>query len=51
MAFSFKIDWYYYLVDRINGPSRGRGGYEYFPKDDQVQEFAQMVAKSANLSR
>ena len=33
-TFSFKIDWYYYLVDRINGPSRGRGGYEYFPKDD-----------------
>ncbi len=32
--FSFKVKWYYYLVDRISGPSRGRGGYEYFPKDD-----------------
>ena len=31
--FSFRVEWYYYLVDRVNGP-RGRGGYEYFPEDD-----------------
>lgn len=31
--FSFRINWHYYLVDRVNGP-RGRGGYEYFEKDD-----------------
>lgn len=32
--FSFRIKWSYYLVDRIAGPDRGRGGYEYFPKED-----------------
>jgi len=31
--FSFRVNWNYKLVDRINGP-RGRGGYEYFEKDD-----------------
>ena len=31
--FSFNIDWYYYLIDRINSPSWGRGGYEYFEED------------------
>lgn len=31
--FSFKIKWHYYLIDRINSPSWGRGGYEYFEKD------------------
>jgi hypothetical protein len=31
--FSFKVDWYYYLIDRVDGPDGGRGGYEYF-KDD-----------------
>lgn len=31
--FSFKIDWYYYLIDRINSSSWGRGGYEYFEDD------------------
>lgn len=31
--FSFHIDWYYYLIDRINSASWGRGGYEYFEKD------------------
>ena len=30
--FSFRVDWYYYLVDRVKGV-RGRGGYEYFEKD------------------
>lgn len=32
-TFSFRVNWNYKIVDRINGP-RGRGGYEYFPKDD-----------------
>ena len=33
-TFSFRIEWYYYLVDRVDGPDRGRGGYEYFPDED-----------------
>jgi hypothetical protein len=33
-SFSFSIKWHYYLIDRINSVSWGRGGYEYFPKDD-----------------
>ncbi|MEM1320309.1 MAG: M1 family metallopeptidase [Bacteroidota bacterium] len=32
--FVFRVKWYYNLVDRIKGPSRGRGGYEFFDKDD-----------------
>ncbi|MFT7606770.1 MAG: hypothetical protein ACI8VT_004373, partial [Saprospiraceae bacterium] len=32
-TFEFKIKWHYYLIDRINSPSWGRGGYEYFEKD------------------
>ncbi len=32
-SFSFRVQWNYKIVDRIKGP-RGRGGYEYFPKDD-----------------
>ena len=31
--FAFRVNWYYNIVDRINGPD-GRGGYEYFEKDD-----------------
>jgi hypothetical protein len=31
--FEFSIEWSYSLVDRINGLTFGRGGYEYFPKD------------------
>ena len=31
--FSFRIKWHYYLIDRINSTSWGRGGYEYFEKD------------------
>ena len=31
--FSFRVKWNYFLVDRVNGPW-GRGGYEYFPEDD-----------------
>ena len=33
-TFDFKVKWHYYLIDRINSPSWGRGGYEYFEKDD-----------------
>lgn len=29
--FTFKVDWYYNIVDRTK--SFGRGGYEYFPED------------------
>ena len=32
--FTFNIDWYYYIIDRIDGPDGGRGGYEYFEDDD-----------------
>ncbi len=32
-SYAFKVKWNYKIVDRINGP-RGRGGYEYFEKDD-----------------
>lgn len=32
--FSFRIKWSYYLVDRKAGADGGRGGYEYFPKED-----------------
>ena len=27
---TFNIDWSYYLIDRMNTPSWGRGGFEYF---------------------
>jgi Peptidase family M1 domain len=30
---SLNIKWHYYLIDRINSISWGRGGYEYFEKD------------------
>ena len=29
----FKVDWNYNLIDRMNTPSWGRGGFEYFEKD------------------
>ncbi len=29
----FNVDWNYYLIDRMNTPSWGRGGFEYFEKD------------------
>lgn len=32
-AFVFNIDWSYVLVDRIHSLTFGRGGYEYFEKD------------------
>lgn len=32
--FGFKINWYYYLTNRMGGGGRGgRGGYELFPED------------------
>ncbi len=30
---SFRVKWHYYLIDRINSVTHGRGGYEYFEKD------------------
>lgn len=33
-TFSFRVKWHYYLIDRVGGATWGRGGYEYFPKDD-----------------
>ncbi len=33
-SFSFNVKWHYYLIDRINSASWGRGGYEYFEGDD-----------------
>ena len=36
--FSFREDWHYYLIDRMNSTSWGRGGYEYF-KDDKNYIF------------
>ena len=32
-SYAFDVKWNYQLVDRIKGP-RGRGGYEYFEKDE-----------------
>ena len=32
--FSLRIKWHYYLTDRMDGVTDGRGGYEYFPADD-----------------
>ncbi|MCP3929566.1 MAG: M1 family metallopeptidase [Bacteroidetes bacterium] len=34
MAFSFRVKWSYFLIDRLNSVSWGRGGYEYFPEDE-----------------
>ena len=31
--FSFHVNWHYYITDR-KGAFRGRGGYEYFPDND-----------------
>lgn len=33
-TFDFQIEWSYILIDRINSIAFGRGGYEYFPKDE-----------------
>ena len=33
--FSFNVKWHYYIIDRINTASNmARGGYEYFPDDE-----------------
>jgi hypothetical protein len=32
-SFSFNIEWSYVLIDRISNITFGRGGYEYFPQD------------------
>ncbi|MBT8220700.1 MAG: M1 family metallopeptidase [Bacteroidia bacterium] len=49
--FEFDIDWYYYLIDRINNPSGGRGGYEHFEDNDNyiytiVQWFPRLCVYS-----
>jgi hypothetical protein len=47
----FSIDWSYHMIDRMNTPSWGRGGYEYF-KDNKnylytvVQWFPRMCVYS-----
>lgn len=48
---SFNIDWSYYLIDRMNTPSWGRGGYEYFADNKNylytvVQWFPRMCVYS-----
>jgi hypothetical protein len=50
-SFSFNIKWHYYLIDRINSVSWGRGGFEYFEKDDNylftiVQWFPRLCVYS-----
>jgi len=50
-TFSFKVDWHYYLINRMDSPSWGRGGYEYFEKDDNylftiVQWFPRLCVYS-----
>lgn len=50
---TFTIDWHYYLIDRINSKSWGRGGYEYFEDDGNylytiVQWFPRMCSYTDN---
>ena len=50
---SFNIDWHYYLIDRINSKSWGRGGYEFFEDDGNylytiVQWFPRMCSYTDN---
>jgi len=33
-TFVFNVKWNYHIIDRVKGPDGGRGGYEYFEKDD-----------------
>lgn len=49
--FTFNIDWYYNLIDRMNTTSWGRGGYEHFEDTDDyiftiVQWFPRMCVYS-----
>ena len=35
-TFSFRVNWHYYIVDRVDNPATGgRGGYEYFADQDE----------------
>lgn len=48
---SFNIEWYYYLIDRMNSTSWGRGGYEHFDDTDDylytiVQWFPRLCVYS-----
>ncbi len=48
---SFSIDWYYYMIDRMQTPSWGRGGYEFFKDNGNylytvVQWFPRMCVYS-----
>jgi len=52
-SLKFGIGWSYYLIDRINNQSGGRGGYEYFEKDGNylytiVQWFPRLCVYSDN---
>jgi len=47
----FNIEWYYYLIDRMNSTSWGRGGYEHFDDTDDylytiVQWFPRLCVYS-----
>jgi len=47
----FNIEWYYYLIDRMNTTSWGRGGYEHFDDTDDylytiVQWFPRLCVYS-----
>lgn len=47
----FNVAWYYYMIDRMNTPSWGRGGYEYFKEHGNylytvVQWFPRMCVYS-----
>lgn len=49
--FTFNIDWNYKMIDRVNNPSWGRGGYEYFEDNDNylytvVQWFPRLCVYS-----
>ena len=33
-TFSLRINWHYYLTDRMDGVTDGRGGFEHFPEND-----------------
>ncbi|NNF32812.1 MAG: M1 family metallopeptidase [Saprospiraceae bacterium] len=49
--FSFEIDWNYYLINRMNSTSWGRGGYEFFEDHDNylytiVQWFPRLCVYS-----
>jgi len=48
---SFNIEWYYYLINRMNSTSWGRGGYEHFDDTDDylytiVQWFPRLCVYS-----